>query len=91
MKISPQNVTIMSVKKGYESVLNAKTFAFSNPLQYRLYFVYFKPCRDIVSNLLVIDLQLNGLQKKFQPVEYFYCDPLIPQPIVIRFSNSLYH
>ena len=42
-----------------------------------------KPCTDIASNLLAIDLQLdvriacNGLQQKFQHAEYFTCDPLI--------------
>ena len=48
-----------------------------------------KPCTDIASNLLAIDLQLdvriacNGLQQKFQHAEYFTCNPLISQPIFI--------
>ena len=42
-----------------------------------------RPCTDVVSNLLAIDLRLNiptacdGLQKKFQHAENFAWDPLI--------------
>ena len=40
-----------------------------------------KPCTDIASNLLAIELQLdvriacNGLQQKFQHAEYLYAIP----------------
>ena len=53
-----------------------------------------KPCTDVASNLLAIDLRLNvriacdGLQQKFQHAEYFTCDPLITQPILSQFSNG---
>ena len=49
-----------------------------------------KPCTDVASNLLAIDLRLdvriacNGLQLKVQHAEYFTCDPLVTQPILIR-------
>ena len=52
-----------------------------------------KPCTDVASNLLAIELQLdvriacNGLQQKFPHAEYFTCDPLISQPIFIPSSN----
>ena len=52
-----------------------------------------KPCTDVVSNLLVIDLGWNvriacdGLQQKFQHAEYFTCDPLISQSILIQFQT----
>ena len=55
-----------------------------------------KPCMDTASNLLVIDLQLDiqiacdGLQEKFQHTEYFTCNLLISQSILIRFSNSFH-
>ena len=45
-----------------------------------------KPCTDITSNLLGIDLRLDvqivcdGLQQKFQYAEYSTCEPLISQP-----------
>ena len=48
-----------------------------------------KPCTDVASNLLAIDLRLNvriafdDLQQKFQHAEYFTCDPLISQAILI--------
>ena len=53
----------------------------------------FKPCTDVASNLLAIDLRLNvqiapdGLQMKFQNAEYFTCNPLIPQQFFIQFST----
>ena len=53
-----------------------------------------KPCTDVASTLLAIELQLdirfpcNGLQQKFQHAEYFTCDPLISQPIFIISSNG---
>ena len=56
-----------------------------------------KPCIDVASNLLAIELQLdvriacNGLQQKFQHAEYFTCDPLISQPIFIPSSNGFHH
>ena len=55
-----------------------------------------KPRTDVASNLLAIDLRLDvriacgGLQQKFQNAEYFTCDTLITQPILIRFSNSFH-
>ena len=57
---------------------------------------HLKPCTDVASNLLAIDLRLDvriacdGLQQKFQHAEYFICDQLITQPILIRFSNVFY-
>ena len=51
--------------------------------------VFLKPCREVASNLLAIDLRLNiriaceGLQQKFQHAEYFSCDPSISQPLLI--------
>ena len=42
-----------------------------------------KACTDVASNLLAIELRLDvpiardGLQQKFQHVEYCICDPLI--------------
>ena len=56
-----------------------------------------KPCTDVASNLLVIDLRLDvqipcdDLQQMFEHAEYFTCDPLISQPILIQFSHSLHH
>ena len=56
-----------------------------------------KPCTDVTSNLLAIELQLdvriacNGLQQKFQHAEYFTCDPLISQPIFIPSLNGFHH
>ena len=56
-----------------------------------------KPCTDVASSLLAIELQLdvriacNGLQQKFQHAEYFACHPLIPHPIFIRSSNGFHH
>ena len=32
----------------------------------------------------------NDFQQKFQHAEYFTCDPLISQPIFIRFSNDFH-
>ena len=55
-----------------------------------------KPYTDVASNLLAIDLRLDvhiacdGLQQKFQHAEYFTCDPLRSQPLVIRFSNIFF-
>ena len=55
-----------------------------------------RPCTDVASNSLVIDFLLDvriacdGLQQKFQHTEYFTCDPLISQPILIRFSNGFH-
>ena len=55
-----------------------------------------RPCTDVASNLLVIDFLLDvriacdGLQHKFQHAEHFTCDPLISQPILIRFSNGFH-
>ena len=54
------------------------------------------PCTEVVGNLLAIDLRLNvqlqiardGLQQTFQHTEYFTCDPLLSQPILIIFSNG---
>ena len=49
------------------------------------------PLTDVASNLIAIGLQLDvrvacdSLQLKFQPDEYFTCDPLISQLILIRF------
>ena len=56
-----------------------------------------KLCTDVASHLLAIDLRLDvrtacdGLQQKFQHGEYFTCDPLISQSILIRFSHSFHH
>ena len=50
---------------------------------------YLKPCIDIASNLVVIDLRLDiqiacdGLHQKFQNSEHLTCDPLIFQPVLI--------
>ena len=52
-------------------------------------FLFLKPCTDVASILLPIDLRLDiqiacdGLQH----AKYFTCDPLISQPIVIRISE----
>ena len=40
-----------------------------------------EPCTDVASNLIAID---------FQHAEYFTCDPLISQSIIIRFSNGFH-
>ena len=56
-----------------------------------------KPCTYVASNLLAIEIQLDvritchGMQQKFQHAEYFTCDPLISQPIFIRFSNGFHY
>ena len=53
-----------------------------------------KPCTDVASNLLVIDLRFDvqiacdGLPQKIEHAGYFTCDPLISLPIFIRFPNS---
>ena len=58
--------------------------------------MYVKPCTDVASKLPAIDLRLDvqigcdGLLQKFQHAEYFTCDPLITQPILIRFSNGFH-
>ena len=55
-----------------------------------------KPCTDVASNLFAIDLRLNvriacdGLQQKFRHAEYFTCNPLISQSILILFSNGFH-
>ena len=55
-----------------------------------------KPCTDVASNLLVIDLQVDvrmacdGLQQKFQHAGFFTCEFLISQSIFSRFSNDLH-
>ena len=52
--------------------------------------IYIKPCTDVAINLLAIDCRLDVpiacdcLQQKFQYAEYFTCDPLITQPILIQ-------
>ena len=57
-----------------------------------LFSCHYKPCTEVASNLLSVDLRLDvriacdGLQQKFQHAEYFACSPLISQPIFIRFS-----
>ena len=49
---------------------------------------------DVASNFLAIDLRLDvqiaceGLQHKFQHAEYFTCDSLISQSILIGFSKG---
>ena len=47
-----------------------------------------KPCTDVASNLLAIDLRLNirkaydGSQQKFQQTQYFTSNPLISQSLI---------
>ena len=55
-----------------------------------------KPCTDVASSLLVVDVRLDvriacdGLQHRFQHAEYSTCDPLITQPLFIRLSNGFH-
>ena len=55
-----------------------------------------KPCADVASNLLAIDLRLDVriaceyLEPKFQHAEHFTCDPLITQLIFIRLSYGFH-
>ena len=52
----------------------------------------FKLCTEVASILPVIDLGLDiriacdGLQQKFQHVEYFTCDPLKSQLMFLQFQ-----
>ena len=54
---------------------------------------HFKPLTDVARTLFAVDLRLDvqndcdGLQQKFQHAEYFTCDSLITQPMIIGFSN----
>ena len=57
----------------------------------------FKPLTDDARNLLAIDLRLDvrnycdGLQPEFQHPEYFTCNSLITQAIVIGFLNGFHY
>ena len=56
---------------------------------------HIKARTHVACNLLAIDMQLeirngcDGLQHNFQHAEYFTCNPLITQPVFIRYPNSL--
>ena len=54
---------------------------------------FLKPCTDVASNFVVIDLGLDvriacdDLQQKFQHAEYFTCDPLNTRPLISEFHE----